>query len=118
VSLYLLAVTDGFRFRRTPDLWRARALLELLDSEYERCYYAGIIDERHARAVLEHGGPLSTHEAYQGFRRAMEWYSQAEAIRPPENDDPILRWNTCARMLMENAQLHPATEDESELRLE
>jgi hypothetical protein len=118
VSLYLLAVTDGFRFRRTPDLWRARALLELLDSEYERCYYAGIVDERYARAVLEHGGPLSTHEAYQGFRRAMEWYAQAEAIRPPGNDDPILRWNTCARMLMENAQLHPATEDESELRLE
>ncbi len=118
VSLYLLAVTDGFRLRRSPDVWRARALLDLLDSEYERSYYAGIIDERQARAVLEHGGPLAAHEAYLGFRRAMDLYAQAEAIRPPGNDDAILRWNTCARVLMENTQLQPATDDGSEQRLE
>jgi len=118
VRLYLLAVTDGFRFHRPPDVWRARALLDQLDSAYERCYYAGIVDERHARAALEHGGALAAHEAYQGFRRAMDWYSQAEAIRPAGNDDAILRWNTCVRCLMENAQLHPVADEASELRLE
>jgi len=118
VRLYLLAITDTFRFSQTPDVGRARALLIQLDAEYERCYYAGIIDERQARAALEHGGALSSHEAYQGLRRAMDWYAQAEAIRPPNNDDAILRWNTCARMLMENSRLRPANEEGLELRLE
>ena len=47
VRLYVLAVTDRFRFHRPPDVWRARALLDQLDSAYERSYYARIIDERH-----------------------------------------------------------------------
>jgi hypothetical protein len=50
----------------------------------------------------------------------MRWYAQAEALRPAGNDDAILRWNTCARVLMENSHLRPASEydERSELRLE
>jgi hypothetical protein len=49
----------------------------------------------------------------------MRWYTEAETLRPSGNDDAILRWNTCARVLMENPHLRPATEyDSSELRLE
>ena len=118
ITLYLLAVTDTFRTSRPPDVRRARALLDHFESDYDRCYYAGIIDERLARAKLESGGPLGPQEAYDGFRRAMRWYSQAEALRPPGNDDAILRWNTCARVLMENAHLRPANDEPSELRLE
>lgn len=120
VTLYLLAITDGFRTRSPPDVWRARALLEQFASEYDRCYYAGIVDERLARAKLESGGPLGPQEAYEGFRRAMRWYSEAEGLRPAGNDDAILRWNTCARVLMENVQLRPPSESEerTELRLE
>lgn len=118
ITLYLLAVTDGFRTGHPPDVPRARALLDHFTSEYDRCYYAGIVDERLARAKLESGGPLGPQEAYDGFRRAMRWYSQAEALRPPGNDDAILRWNTCARVLMENAHLRPANDEPSELRLE
>jgi hypothetical protein len=29
----------------------------------------------------------------------MNHYDAAAAIRPPENDDAILRWNTCVRLL-------------------
>ena len=37
----------------------------------------------------------------------MELYEQAEAIRPAGNDDSILRWNTCARVIMKNAAVRP-----------
>ena len=48
----------------------------------------------------------------------MHWYSEAEAIRPAGNDDAILRWNTCARVLMENVRLRPEEDERGELRLE
>ncbi len=118
ITLYLLAVTDSFRTTQTPDVRRARALLDHFASEYDRCYYAGIVEERLARARLESGGPLGPQEAYAGFRSAMRWYAQAEALRPPGNDDAILRWNTCARVLMENAHLRPSIDEPAELRLE
>ncbi len=38
----------------------------------------------------------------------MAWYAKAEAVRPPGNDDSLLRWNTCARLIMQNAHLQPA----------
>jgi hypothetical protein len=37
----------------------------------------------------------------------MEWYERAEPLRPSENDDALLRWNTCARKI-ENHHLAPA----------
>ena len=36
----------------------------------------------------------------------MEFFEKAESIRPPGNDDAILRWNTCARLIMRH-QLEP-----------
>ena len=35
---------------------------------------------------------------------------KAEAIRPAGNDDAILRWNTCARVLSGNSHLAPSSE--------
>ena len=29
----------------------------------------------------------------------MRWYGKAEALRPAGNDEAILRWNTCVRLL-------------------
>ena len=54
--------------------------------------------------------------AYDGFRHAMEWYERAEAVRPPGNEDAILRWNSCVRAI-ERERLAPA-DDERELPLE
>jgi hypothetical protein len=34
----------------------------------------------------------------------MVFYDRAEALHPEENDDAILRWNTCARQI-ENQKL-------------
>jgi len=117
ITLYLLATTDCFRSQH-PDLRMARALIEQLTSEYDRSYYSGIVDERLARGRLESGSVLAPQEAYEGFRRAMRWYARAEELRPAGNDDAVLRWNTCARELMENPRLRLDVEERIELRLE
>jgi hypothetical protein len=57
--------------------------------------------------------------AYGWFCEAMTWYEKAEAMRPPGNDDAILRWNTCARFLDRNRHLAPSPEEQAEpLQLE
>ena len=38
----------------------------------------------------------------------MDWYEQAEAVRPAGNDDALLRWNTCARVLSGQSNLDRA----------
>ncbi len=89
---------------------RAREHLPKLAGEYERAYYAGIVAERTAMAFLRHGSaPASA--AFQSFRDAMAWYEKAETLRPAGNDDAILRWNTCARVLNRNPRMAPEPSD-------
>ncbi|HWP42758.1 MAG TPA: hypothetical protein VNO14_05960, partial [Blastocatellia bacterium] len=98
IIMLLLAMTDQFD-RRLPEN-RPRELLTRLKGEYERAYYAGIICERRARAHLSQGFPGCGFAAHDGLREAMSWYEKAEAVRPPGNDDAILRWNACARTIV------------------
>jgi hypothetical protein len=116
VSL-LLAITDRFTRGYAVGATQAKELLPRIRDEYQRAYYAGIICERQAKARLQQGGPGSSHDAYEWLRDAMEWYEKAEAIRPAGNDDPILRWNACARIIMRN-HLAPRLADASEPYLE
>ena len=37
----------------------------------------------------------------------MAFYEHAEAVRPAHNDDSVLRWNACARMLMRLPEIEP-----------
>jgi len=104
----LLSLTDQFSAASTVN--RAREILLKLAGQYEQAYYAGIIFERKARAQLHAGFPGASSVAYQGFREAMGWYEKAEAIRPPGNDDAELRWNACARNIMEHLRA-PRQED-------
>lgn len=92
-------------------LARARTLVAELPGEYERAYYSGILLERRALAQVAQGAAGSGFLAYDGLREAMEWFEKAEALRPPDNDDAILRWNTCARVLMQNPHLRPRAEE-------
>ena len=48
--------------------------------------------------------------AYELLREAKGWYEQAEPLRPPGNDDVLLRWNACARLLMRFPQVAAAPE--------
>jgi len=113
----LLAVTDQFE-GFAVDASRAQGVLRRLRDEYQRAYYAGIISERRAKAHLKTGGPGSGYVAYDGFREAMTFYAKAEALRPPGNDDAILRWNACARILMDHPSLGPPPEEGVEQQLE
>ena len=48
--------------------------------------------------------------AYESLKDAMALYEKAEAMRPEGNDDAILRWNTCARVLEGNSHLAPTSD--------
>jgi hypothetical protein len=113
----LLAVTDRFGKGYGVSDTQAKELLSRVKSEYERTYYTGILAERRAKAKLAQGTPGSKHYAYDGFRDAMNWFEKAEAVRPPGNDDALLRWNTCARIIEKN-RLVAREEDNSEPPLE
>jgi hypothetical protein len=114
----LLAITDQFGDSPMEGLRRAREVLPRLQDEYKRMYYAGIISERCAKAQLRSGRPRAGEMAYHWFREAMSWYEKAESQRPPGNDEAILRWNTCARLLARNPDLRSETEDRVALSLE
>ncbi|MGH9664664.1 MAG: hypothetical protein ACRD9L_09600 [Bryobacteraceae bacterium] len=103
--MLLLALTDQLGSGVTAV--QAREVLPRIRDEYERSYYAGIISERWAEAQIRQGSPGSGFSAYESFCDAMRWFEKAEAIRPAGNDDAILRWNTCARILMRNPDLRP-----------
>ena len=113
----LLALTDrfskGYGVSDTP----ANLLLARIKGEYERAYYAGILAERRAKAKLAQGTPGSRHYAYDGFREAMSWFEKAEALRSSGNEDALLRWNTCARIIEKN-RLVPREEENVEPPLE
>jgi hypothetical protein len=112
----LLALSDQFNGGFEVD--RARALLPRLRDEYDRAYYAGIICERRAKARLHRGGPGCESAAYEGLREAMSWYEKAEALSAAGNDDAMLRWNTCARIIAGNSRVRPRTEEPVQLFLE
>ena len=95
----LLSITDQFIDDPTDAVKRAKDVLPRLKDEYKRHYYAGIIAERKAKALLKHGGLGVTDVAHDWFHEAMKSYEKAESMRPSGNDEAILRWNTCARML-------------------
>jgi len=105
----LLAITDQFGHGAAAG--KARELLPRLNSEYDRRYYAGIIWERSAHAQLRKGAPNAAFSAYDGFIQAMQSYEKAIELRPPGHDDAILRWNTCARILMRNSNLRPKPDE-------
>lgn len=113
----LLSLTDRFE-EFGDDVRRAREILPRLQDAYERAYYSGIVSERQAKAQLKRGGPGSGYAAHAGLRDAMNSYEKAETLRPPGNDDAILRWNACARIFAERPDLVAAPEDRGELPLE
>ena len=98
----LLALTDQFRTGIVVSNTQIQEILPRLSSEYERYYYAGIIAERKGSAVLEQSALGSKFMAYDLLCEAMKSYEKAESLRPAGNDDAILRWNTCARIIMRN----------------
>jgi hypothetical protein len=112
LAVLLLARTDQFGHHVSHA--KAREVARKLTNDYDREYYTGMICERWAGWLIRQGTPGAGFTAYNYFREAMEHYEKAEAIRPAGNDDALLRWNTCARLLMQNPEVRPRGEEKFE----
>ena len=110
LTTLILAHTDRFAGPRPVSPQDARALLPRLTSEYDRAYFAGIIEEREGIAWLRSDKPRSGVAAYSCLRAAMQHFEAAETLRPAANDDAVLRWNSCARMILAYEDVAPADE--------
>jgi hypothetical protein len=96
--MLVLAMSDRFDKGYAVGDTSVRNYIARIEDEYARTYYTGIVYVRRAKAELLRGGL----QAYELFRQAMEWFEKAEALRPAGNDDAILHWNRCARMIDAN----------------
>jgi hypothetical protein len=105
----LLARTD--QFQSSVNAKAAQEVLAGIKGDYERAYYAGIIWERLGNARIHNGGPGGT-AAYHALREAMGHYERAINFAKPGNDSAILRWNTCARVIMQNPEIRPSPDEQ------
>ena len=107
--MLILTITDQFGVGASAS--EARELIPRLNTEYQRAYCSGIICERSAKVLMHKGIPGAHFKAYEELEAAMHWFERAEQLRPPENDDAILRWNTCVRLLRKNPALQPRAQE-------
>lgn len=96
----LLALTDQFGHSTMTVAKEAQDIANGLKDEYSRVYYSAIIHERQGNVALESSLHGSDYDAYEWYLEAMELYEKAQKLNP-SNNDPILRWNTCARTIMQ-----------------
>jgi len=106
-----LAITDQFTGGATDRHAEALSSFEKLTSGYERSYYQGILYERRAKAQMR-AGHLA-HSMLASFEKAMQCFEEAEKIRPQDNDDALLRWNRCLRLLQSIPELSQDRESTS-----
>ena len=92
-----LAITDQFSGTTSDRYAEAEEVFRSLNDPYKRVYYLGILHERKAKAQLRAG--RLPHTVLPIFEEAMKYFEEAESVRPPNNDDAILRWNRCLRLL-------------------
>ena len=92
-----LAITDQFKGEMSDRYSEAENVFRSLTNEYERVYHSGILHERKAKAQLKAG--RLPHTVLPIFEEAMRYFEDAEKIRASNNDDAILRWNRCVRLL-------------------
>ncbi len=111
-------MTDQFERDLSKPFPKAREAVQGLTDDYCQIYYRGIICERRAKVHFERGGPGSGYLAYDWFRQAMDAYEKAIDRRLTGNADAILRWNACARVIMNNSDLVPADQETGEQMLE
>jgi hypothetical protein len=112
--MFILTLTDQFNKGVTGR--EAYALISRIKDDYKREYYRGIVRERQARAALDRGIPGSHHDAYEWLEDAMEAFEKADQLSAADNDDAILRWNTCAR-IVNKFNLTPRPPEERRMHL-
>jgi hypothetical protein len=106
----LLARTDQFQLQVPAKA--AQEVLDKIKGDYEKAYYAGLIWERVGHARIRESGTGGGASAYHALEEAMTHYEQAIDLASPGNDDAILRWNTCARVIMQNPEVRPLPDED------
>jgi hypothetical protein len=114
----LLALTDRFSKGYGVSDTQAKELLSRIKGEYERAYYTGILAERRAKTKLAQNTPGCRFQAYDFLHEAMKCFEKAEKVRPSGNDDALLRWNTCARIIERNKLVPRHDEEHVEFSIE
>ena len=107
-----LAITDQFAGGPSDRYAEVEGIFQRLAEPYERLYYTGLLCERRLKAQLR--GGRAAHTLLPLLEKALQCFAEAEKIHPPGNDDAILRWNRCVRLL----QSHPEFESEEVASLE
>jgi tetratricopeptide (TPR) repeat protein len=97
LRMLALTITDQFEGQTSDRYAEAEKIFQSLADPYERVYYMGLLQERLAKAQIRAGRPA--HMLVGSFQEAMRCFEEAEKIRPPHNDDAVLRWNRCVRLL-------------------
>ena len=113
VIMLLLCLTDQFaRPGYGVGLKEANEALARVQGEYGKAYYDGLICERWGKALLS--SRFSTGAALDWIRQAMNRFEKALANSPPGNDEAILHWNACARLITRIELSGNAADSESE----
>lgn len=107
----ILAISDQIASGNVTVTTEAKELCKQLKAEYAQKYYCGIIEERYGKAALRRKTPRAKYIAYECYRRALEFYEEADKIHPGENQEAVLRWNACVRVIQEH-KLQPAPEED------
>jgi hypothetical protein len=92
-----LSITDQFTGDAGDRYAEVQTIFQGLTDPYERFYYTGLLNERRAKAQLRAG--RAPHVLLPLIEEALRCFGEAEKIRPQGNDDSILRWNRCVRLL-------------------
>jgi len=100
-----LAMTDQFTGQVSDHCTEVERIFQRLTDPYKRHYYTGILYERRAKAQMRASCPPQIVAGL--FNDAMRFFEEAERIRPANNDDAMLRWNRCARLLEKLPDLEP-----------
>lgn len=111
----LLALTDQFGQSHPSAPTHAQMIADSLQDEYARIYYSAIIRERQGNVARDSSVPGSDYDAYEWYLEAMTLFEKAAQVnKDPRNNDAALRWNTCARSIMDgNLQERPSEEGQT-----
>jgi len=92
-----LTLTDQFEGRHSDRYAETEKIFQSLRDPYDQLYYRGLLLERRAKAQMKAG--VRAQILVGSLHEAMRCFEEAEKIHPPQNDDAVLRWNRCVRLL-------------------
>ena len=114
----LLSLSEQFKVQLMPVYKKSLEILDKIRDAYKKVFYEGIIYERRALSHFHKGAYGSGRQAFIWFQKAMNAYEAAMKLRPPGNDDAILRWNNCVRTIERHHEICAPSAEPCEQMLE